>query len=115
MDRIPYTPTYDNLIVRLDAEQATTVNGIFLPEKLRSGAKKGTVVAAGPGRIDRNGNLVPLKVRPGMRVAFGEFAGKSQLPVDPENPRGEQFHVIVEHDILGILEEPTDAYYAHML
>ncbi len=115
MERIPYRPTYDNLLVRLDPEQAVTANGIHLPEKLRSGAKKGTVVAAGPGRIDRNGNLVPLRILPGTRVAFGEFAGKSQLPVDPENPRGEQYSVIAEHDILGVLEEPTEAYFGHML
>ena len=55
-------PLEDRVLVQpLDAEQ-TTASGLFIPDSAKEKPQEGKVVATGPGRIDDNGNRVPLDV-----------------------------------------------------
>ena len=55
-------PLEDRIVVKpLDAEQ-TTASGLVIPDTAKEKPQEGEVLAIGPGRIDDNGNRVPLDV-----------------------------------------------------
>jgi chaperonin GroES len=57
------------------------------------------VVAAGPGKADKDGKRTPLQVSAGDRILFSKYAG-SEIKID-----GVEHIIMREDDILGILSE----------
>lgn len=112
---IPYQPLNDFILVLADKPLDRTKNGILLTEASKSGAKTGRVVAVGPGKLnEKTGKVTPVSVRVGQRVAFGEFAGRSDLPVDPEYPRGALYKILSNSDILAVVEQTEEDYAARI-
>ena len=108
---IPYKPLNDFIVVLADKALEATKNGIILTEALKSGTKTGRVVAVGPGKLnEKTGARRPMSVKVGQRVAFGEFAGRSDLPVDPEYPRGANYKILCDADILAVVEQTEEDY-----
>lgn len=95
------------LIKRVAPAQASAGGIVFV---LASDAKQepavGTIVAAGPGRRDKRGQLVPMEVKVGERVLIGHYGGTS-VKID-----GEELVMVREGDlrrdegILAVIEEP---------
>ena len=68
-------PLEDRILVQpLEAEQ-TTASGLVIPDTAKEKPQEGKVVATGPGRIDDNGNRVPLDVAVGDRVIYSKYGG----------------------------------------
>ena len=66
-------PLEDRIVVKpLDAEQ-TTASGLVIPDTAKEKPQEGEVLAIGPGRIDDNGNRVPLDVTVGDRVIYSKY------------------------------------------
>ena len=59
---------------------------------------EGEVIAAGPGARNEQGQIVTLEVKPGDRILFGKWSG-AEVKLD-----GEEFLIIKESDIMGIIE-----------
>ena len=56
-------PLEDRIVVKaLEAEQ-TTASGLVIPDTAKEKPQEGEVLSVGPGRIDDNGNRVPLDVK----------------------------------------------------
>jgi len=91
-------PLHDRVIVkRLDAEHVTS-SGIVIPDNAGEKPDQGEVIAAGPGKRDEAGRLLPMDVKVGDRVLFGKYSGQT-VKVE-----GEEFLVMREEDIMGVLE-----------
>lgn len=113
---IPYRPLADHVLVLADKQLDRTKNGIILTEASKTGTKTGVVVAVGPGRLnEKTGRYAAMPVTVGQRVTFGEFAGRSDLPVDPEYPRGDHYKVLVAGDILAVVEACEENYLERIL
>jgi chaperonin GroES len=55
-----------------------TATGIFLPSSATSSPlPEATVIAVGPGAPNRQGNVVPVSVKPGDRVLLPGWGGNS--------------------------------------
>ena len=68
-------PLEDRIVVQpLDAEQ-TTASGLVIPDTAKEKPQEGEVLAIGPGRIDDNGNRVPLDVNVGDKVIYSKYGG----------------------------------------
>ncbi|HLR58725.1 MAG TPA: co-chaperone GroES, partial [Beutenbergiaceae bacterium] len=53
-------PLEDRVVIKtLEAEQ-TTASGLVIPDTAKEKPQEGEVVAVGPGRVDDNGNRVPV-------------------------------------------------------
>ena len=85
------------LVVRIDEEEKTS-GGIIIPDTAKEKPQEGRVVAAGPGKVDENGERVPLEVKKSDRVLFGKYAG-TEIKID-----GVEHLIMREDDILGIME-----------
>lgn len=91
-------PLGDRVLVReLKKEGGKTDFGIIIPETVDTdrGAKKGEVVAVGPGKYD-DGKLCPMNVKVGDKVLF-QWGDK--LTID-----GEEYEMISEGSILAIIK-----------
>lgn len=68
-------PLEDRIVVKqVDAEN-TTASGLVIPDTAKEKPQEGEVVAVGPGRVDDNGNRVPVDVAVGDRVIYSKYGG----------------------------------------
>lgn len=68
-------PLEDRIVIKqVDAEQVTA-SGLVIPDTAKEKPQEGEVVAVGPGRIDDNGNRVPLDVKVGDKVIYSKYGG----------------------------------------
>ncbi|ABA49913.1 co-chaperone GroES [Burkholderia pseudomallei] len=91
-------PLYDRVIVKRIEQQRTTASGIVIPDSAAEKPEQGEIVALGNGRLLQDGTLRALQLKVGDQVIFGKYAGQS-IKVD-----GEDFLVMREEDVLGVLE-----------
>ncbi len=91
-------PLYDRIIVKRVEQQRTTAAGIVIPDTAAEKPEQGEVVAVGSGRLLQDGSLRPLQVKTGERVLFGKYAGQT-VKLD-----GEEFLVMREEDVLGVID-----------
>lgn len=91
-------PLYDQVIVKRIEQQRTTASGIVIPDSAAEKPEQGEIVALGNGRLLQDGTLRALQLEVGDQVIFGKYAGQS-IKVD-----GEDFLVMREEDVLGVLE-----------
>ncbi len=90
-------PLEDRVVVKVVEQEETTVSGIVLPDTAKEKPTKAKVIAAGPGRYDDNGKLIPMPVNEGDIVVFAKYAG-TELKLD-----GEEYLVLRASDLIGIL------------
>ena len=90
-------PLQDRLLLRPVEGEAKTAGGIIIPDTAKEKPQEGEVVAAGKGKVNDGGKLVPLDVKRGDRVLYGKYSG-SEVTVD-----GETFVIIREEDVLAIV------------
>ena len=66
-------PLGDRVIVKQDEAEETTASGLFLATEAKEKPQSGTVLAVGEGKLDKDGNLVPVPVKVPMQGQFDEF------------------------------------------
>ncbi len=77
-------PLGDRVIVKQDEAESTTASGLFLATEAKEKPQSGTVLAVGDGRLDRDGNMIPVPVNVGDKVVYGKFGG-TEINVEGEN------------------------------
>jgi chaperonin GroES len=91
-----FRPLGDRVLVKRLEDQDKTEGGIIIPDAAKEKTQTGAVIAAGPGRRDKDGNCMPLAVKAGDVVYFGKFSGSEA---------GDNHLILREDDVLGILEK----------
>ncbi|CAN7333698.1 MULTISPECIES: co-chaperone GroES [Knoellia] len=90
-------PLEDRIVIKsLEAEQ-TTASGLVIPDTAKEKPQEGEVLAVGPGRIDDNGNRVPLDVTVGDRVIYSKYGGTEV------KHGGQEYLILSARDILAIV------------
>ena len=92
-------PLADRVVIRPLGREETTTSGIVLPDTAKEKPQRGTVIAAGEGRRDDDGNRIPLDVAVGDQVLFAKYAGTDFKLND------EDLLILAEKDILAVVEE----------
>jgi len=90
-------PLHDRVVVKRVEEETKTAGGIVLPGSAAEKPSEGVILAVGNGKPLDNGQIRPLEVKVGDKILFGKYSG-SEVKVD-----GEQYIVMREDDIIGIL------------
>jgi len=90
-------PLEDRIVVRpLEAEQ-TTASGLVIPDTAKEKPQEGEVVAVGPGRVDDNGNRVPVDVAEGDVVICSKYGGTGV------KHGGQEYLVLSARDVLAVV------------
>ncbi len=92
-------PLEDRILVEpQDAEQVTK-SGLVIPDTAKEKPQEGKVIATGPGRIDDNGNRVPLDVAVDDVVIFSKYGG-TEVKYD-----GKEYLLLNARDILAVVSK----------
>ena len=92
-------PLQDRVIVkRIEDEAEKTKGGIIIPDTAKEKPQQGKIIAAGKGKVNDDGKLMPVGVKVGDTILFGKYSG-SEIKLD-----GEEHLIMREEDILGVVE-----------
>ena len=84
------------VIKALDREEVTK-SGILIPDTAKEKPQEGEILAVGPGRIDDNGNRVPLDVKVGDKVIYSKYGG-TEVKYD-----GQEYLLLSARDVLAVV------------
>jgi chaperonin GroES len=90
-------PLEDRIVIKQVEAEQTTASGLVIPDTAKEKPQEGEVVSVGPGRIDDNGNRVPLDVAVGDRVIYSKYGG-TEVKYD-----GEDYLVLSARDVLAVI------------
>lgn len=98
---INFVPLHDRILVRRIEEQEKTPGGLIIPDTAKDKPQEGEILTVGKGKINEDGKILPLDVRPGERILFGKYAGNEIIL------EGEEYLIMREDEVLGILGKAT--------
>ena len=88
-------PLFDRVVIeRIDPKEVTK-GGILIPVKAQEKSCEGKVIAAGPGKHDDQGRLIPMQVKKGDHVYFLKYGG-TNFEMD-----GQEYTICKQDEILG--------------
>ncbi len=93
------TPLGDRVVVKPAGREETTKSGIVLPDTAKEKPQRGTIIAAGQGRRDEDGERIPLDVKVGDEVLFAKYAG-TEFRLEEED-----LLILSEKDILAVVSQ----------
>ena len=90
-------PLQDRVIVKRVKEEEKTKGEIIIPDTAKEKPIEGEVIAVGNGKVQDDGKVRPLDVKPGDHILFGKYSG-TEVKID-----GEDRLILREDDILGVI------------
>ncbi|HYH10766.1 MAG TPA: co-chaperone GroES [Thermomicrobiales bacterium] len=90
-------PLADRLVVKPASREETTSSGIVIPDTAKEKPQRGTVIAAGAGRMDDDGDRMPMEVQVGDEIIFAKYAG-TEFKLDDEDVL-----ILSEKDVLAVI------------
>ncbi len=80
-------------------EGKKTASGIIIPETIdKEKPEQGKVIAVGNGKMNDEGNVIPMNVKEGDIVIFSKY-GPEEIKVD-----GEEYYILSETSILAVIK-----------
>lgn len=92
---ISISPLEDRVVIRQSEAETKTASGLVLVDSAKEKPQQGDVLAVGPGRIDDNGNRVPVDVEVGDTVIYSRYGG-TEVKID-----GEEYLILGARDVLA--------------
>jgi len=93
---VKVNPLADRVVVKPLEESEQMRGGLYIPDTAKEKPQEGEVVAAGPGRFEKD-KRVPMEVKVGDKVLYGKYSG-TEVTID-----GDQYLILRESDILAIV------------
>jgi chaperonin GroES len=90
-------PLQDRILVQRIEEEQKTAGGIIIPDTAKEKPAEGKVVAVGRGKVNDDGSIRTLDVKPGDRVMFGKYGG-SEVKLDSKD-----YVILREEDVLAVV------------
>lgn len=89
------SPLYDRVLLKRIEEQEVRKGGIIIPDSAKEKPQEADVIAVGKGRVNDEGNVVPLEVKKGDKVLIGKYSG-TEVTID-----GVEHIILREEEILA--------------
>ena len=68
-------PTLDRVVVLEDDSPDVTPGGIVLPDGSKEKPVCGTILEVGPGRVNDDSELIPIRLQRGQKAYYSRYAG----------------------------------------
>ena len=95
---ISIKPLEDRIVIRQVEAEQTTASGLVIPDTAKEKPQEGEVIAVGPGRVDDNGNRIPVDVKVGDVVIYSRYGG-TEVKYD-----GQEFQILSARHVLAVVE-----------
>merc|ERR1712066_115428 len=94
-----FVPLLDRVLVQRLKAEVKTASGVLLPDSAAKAPNWAKVLAVGPGRTNKDGELMPMNVNVGDTVVVPEYGG---MTLEFDN---EKYHVFRDEGMMGIIRE----------
>ena len=94
-------PLHDRLIVRRLEEGEQKSGRIIIPDSAKEKPQRGEVIAAGSGKLQKDGKRIPLDVKTGDMILFGKYTSQ-EVKLD-----GEEYLIMREDEVLAVIDGET--------
>jgi chaperonin GroES len=91
-------PLHDRIIVRRLEEGEQKSGSIIIPDSAKEKPQRGQVIAAGNGKVNDDGERVPLDVKAGDLILFGKYTSQ-EVKLD-----GEDYLIMREDEVLAVID-----------
>ncbi len=98
---MPVRPLHDRIIVRRLEEGEQKIGGIIIPDTAKEKPQQGEVIAVGNGKVNDEGERVPLDVKAGDLILFGKYTSQ-EVRLD-----GEELLIMREDEVLAVIDGGT--------
>jgi chaperonin GroES len=92
------SPLYDRVLLKRIEEQEVRKSGIIIPDSAKEKPQEAEVIAAGKGRVNDEGKVIPLEVKKGDKVLIGKYSG-TEVTID-----GVEHIILREEEILAKID-----------
>ena len=92
-------PLGDRVVIQPTPREEMTKSGIVLPDTAKEKPQEGSIIAAGPGRLNDDGKREPMDVKVGDKVLYAKYAG-TEFKID-----GDEYLIVSQKDILAIVND----------
>jgi chaperonin GroES len=93
---VKVSPLADRVVVKPLEETEQMRGGLYIPDTAKEKPQQGEVVAAGPGRFEKD-KRVPMEVKVGDKILYGKYSG-TEVTLDSDT-----YLILRETDILAIV------------
>jgi chaperonin GroES len=90
-------PLHDRILVQRLEEGEQNVGGIIIPDSAKEKPQRGTVIAAGDGKLTDDGKRIALDVKKGDTILFGKYSGQD-IKLD-----GIDYLIMKQDDVLAAI------------
>ena len=87
-----------NRVLVKRSSSPTSKGGILLPETVKEKPRQGEVIAIGPGKTNKKGEVVTMPLKIGDIVIYSNYGG-----VEVPNEGEDDYLLLSEDDILAVL------------
>jgi chaperonin GroES len=95
--QLKFRPLSDRVLLQRRASE-TSIGGILLPDNAKKKQEAAEVIAVGPGKQGKNGELLPMPVKVGDTVLIEKYSGQEV------SLEGEEYTIVRGEDIIAIIE-----------
>ena len=92
-------PLADRVVVKPIQKEEMTKGGIILPDTAKEKPQEGEIIAAGPGKMNDEGKIIPMEVIVGDKVIYSKYGG-TEIKIDDD-----EMIILRESDILAIKKD----------
>ncbi|EHI46385.1 chaperonin GroS [Rhodococcus opacus PD630] len=92
-------PLEDKILVQANEAETTTASGLVIPDTAKEKPQEGTVVAVGEGRVNEQGNRIPVDVKEGDTVIYSKYGGTEIKYA------GQEYLILSARDVLAVVSK----------
>lgn len=96
-EQLKFRPLSDRVLLQRRASEES-IGGILLPDNAKKKQETAEVIAIGPGKTDKNGQLMEMPVKVGDLVLIEKYSGQ-EITLD-----NEEYTIVRAEDIIAIIE-----------
>lgn len=96
--KVSIQPLADRVLLKREEQKETLKGGIILPDSAKEKQETAIVIAVGPGKVSKDGSLIPASVKVGDKVLMDKYSGQ-EITLDDE-----EYIIVRSDDIIAIIK-----------
>ena len=90
-------PLADRVLIKTLEVEEMKKGGIIIPDTAKEKPQEGEVIEVGPGRVNEEGDKIPMEVKKGDKVLYGKYSG-TEVTID-----NIEYLIMRESDIFAVI------------
>jgi len=99
MEKLTFKPLEDRVIIKPYSGEQVRESGLFIPDTAKEKPQEGRVVAVGPGKTTKSGEVINLSLEVGDIVLYPKYSG-IELKIE-----GSEYLIVKESEVFAKKQE----------